>query len=56
MIRWRVYGYNRRGEYTWLCNLDAPDEAEARRLAGYYYGYRHLNKPLPLRVEMGWTL
>lgn len=43
MRMYKVFGTNRRGKYTWLCNMRAESAEEALKKARAHYGYLYVD-------------
>lgn len=49
-MMWAVWGYNRRDENVWLCNIEAENFLEATRKAISIFGYLNLTRIEKLNV------
>lgn len=45
---WKIYGYDARGRYRYLCNMEADSFDEAIQKARSYFGYLNITGAQPL--------
>lgn len=47
-MMWKIFGYDARGRYRWLCNMEADSFDEVMRKARSYFGYLNVTGAQPL--------
>ena len=47
-MMWKIFGYDCRGRYRWLCNMEADSFDEVIQKARNYFGYLYVTGAQPL--------